>query len=357
MQLHAIAALGSCAAGQIIVADFDGDGRSDIAMTGCGAMSGVTVLRQQPGGGYIAETATTADTDWQLAATDIDGDGRAELVIVSSFRQFSFLRRDAAGSWSTASTLDAAANFVSGWRLADLNGDGRPDLVWVRDDGGQRRQLRTGVDAAHRRRIRHGPQPAARHLRGGCAGAGRRRRQRRRPPDVVLTSRNNEGASRLTVLHQDGSGGFVASATTLPVDFNAASATIGDVDGDGRSDIVVTHSTSRQHRRRAAGGRRQPAARAAVRVGLRRLRIPGRGALLDLDADGRTDIVVGSDVLSGRPVNGAWPLQAVDRARAAAAAPAPASAPATARSDAAAALRTLRILRSAASATGAAARR
>ena len=134
--------------------DFNGDGRSDLYLIGrniAGAaeahiLDGATnyttpFLRQRP----IGMANPIAHPDWEVTATDYNGDGRSDLVVVA---------RDVAGA-AEAHVLDATANFTTAltrtrpiamdplphpdWAVTatDCNAEGRSCLVLIgRDVGG-----------------------------------------------------------------------------------------------------------------------------------------------------------------------------------------------------------------------------
>ena len=60
--------------------------------------------------------------------------------------------------------------------------------------------------------------------------------------DVVMST-NVEGTGRISVLHQVDGGGFGAPVGYASY-FNAGELAVGDLDGDRRADVVVAHSTA-----------------------------------------------------------------------------------------------------------------
>ncbi|MFT4230941.1 MAG: VCBS repeat-containing protein [Microbacterium sp.] len=182
-------------------ADADGDGRAEIVVTspwGIGLLGlrggTLTSLTLSPNGTRLGEWLLNTGDNWIPAVGDLDGDGRAELVVTSPWG-LGILRFDGAafvsiamapngtvfGSW----TLDTAADRVEA--VADLDGDGRAELVLS------------------------GPQGV-----------------------VVLGLSGSSLASKAFV-----SDGSAAGQWTVDAARNAFVAT-GDVDSDGRHELVVT---------------------------------------------------------------------------------------------------------------------
>jgi hypothetical protein len=117
------------------VADFDGDGRLDIALGGGQAPVGCLVLQQPTGFG---PAIVVNDAEVSIAAGDLNGDGRAELITVGESYPsppeanigVANLANDGATMGAFAWTQDAES-IPSAVVLADVDGDQRLDAVVV----------------------------------------------------------------------------------------------------------------------------------------------------------------------------------------------------------------------------------
>jgi LPXTG-motif cell wall-anchored protein len=227
----------------LVVADLNGDGNVDIATVDFGP-PGVSVLLGNGAGAFSAagNSPFAAGTDLEgLAAADVNGDGKADLVATSPYAdEVSVFLNDGDPDPSfTASGPPFPAG--SGARssdvtIGDVNGDGNPDLVTANDytgdisvllgDGAAQptftasaAPIPTGGDSP--RAVALGDVDADGHL------------------DAVTV---NQGTNDVSVLLGDGTGAFTLATSPYPTEGDASfSLAIGDMNRDGRIDLVTTN--------------------------------------------------------------------------------------------------------------------
>ncbi len=131
-------------------------------------------------------SVTTGVTMYDLAVGDLNGDGRPDLAYTGDPQALTLQYQQADGTWLEKKLTEAPApiQYLSGLRIADLNGDGRNDLVML-------------------------------------------------------------GQKELVIYYQDAKGEFGAPVRFPLPDENCYGLEVADVDGDGRPDLVYLGSSTR----------------------------------------------------------------------------------------------------------------
>src|SRR5205807_2320189 len=197
--------------------DFNGDGVADaVLITGPGTKTVMAVVSGKDGSVLVPPTDPFGDANFTfggfVTAGDIDGDGRAEWVVTPELRGgprvvIFHLLADGSFDITSAAQPSLVANFFgigdAGFRdgdrpaLGDVNGDGILDVFSIAAfNGGPRTALYDGKD-------------------------------------VLVARSAGRDPKKLT-------GDFFASTTGNDDGRGGRSIAVGDINGDGRADLIVT---------------------------------------------------------------------------------------------------------------------
>ncbi len=285
----------------VAIGDIDGDGKPDVVVCNCNDMSGTTVsvFRNTSSSGSITSGSLAAKLDLTtgvsprgLAIGDIDGDGRPDLVVgnyvsstASVFRNTSTSGSITSGSFASKIDLATGAmpNYVA---IGDIDGDGRPDVVTTNYYSNTITVLRNtstsgSISFAPKVDFTTDAFPNGIAI-GDIDGDGK--------PDVVIT---NYYTNTVSVFRNTSSSGSISFAPK--VDFTTGGTpngiAIGDIDGDGKPDLVVVNHTSNTVsvlRNTSSPGSISFDAKVDFVTGA----TPCFVAIGDIDGDGKPDVII-----------------------------------------------------------------
>jgi fibronectin type 3 domain-containing protein len=212
---------------RLTTGDVDGDGDTDVAVTGG---TGVDLVVQD-GGRLAAPRLLPVDggTVQDAVLADLDRDGLSDLVIG---HLSGVVARRNLGGGSFAAPVPVHPSGSGHVEVGDLTGDGRPDIVvtasWTAEvyaqtaDGGFARHTTVKVPIDH-----FGIGSLA---VGDATGDGR--------ADLVATVSANVPEAQVVVYPQTSAGGLGAPIRYASYDVPEP-VVVSDVDGDGRPDVVI----------------------------------------------------------------------------------------------------------------------
>jgi hypothetical protein len=238
---------GSSAVQQAALAagDFNGDGRLDVLTVnragGTNNEGCISVMLGDGAGGFSAPTLFSVNTSvnpGKVGVADFNGDGKVDLAVPSG-GGFAILLGDGKGGFGPQQLYASA--FADSVVVGDFNGDGRADLALAVPNNGNKVSVVFGDGAGNfglASNFSTGGNPGDITV-GDFNGDGR--------PDIAVVN-NGQGASAppslpsVSLLLGDGAGGFgpALSVTTFP----AGDIVAGDFNGDGTLDIATTISNS-----------------------------------------------------------------------------------------------------------------
>jgi gliding motility-associated-like protein len=304
---------------EVSVCDIDGDGKPDLIVTdGAGQQingNAVSIFLNKSVSGII--DSNSFETPVQFAVSnvpisatvgDVDGDGKPDLVVVNGTDSTISVYRNTStiGSISFAPPV-SFASIINPYlaRIADIDGDGKPDLIVLSyNNANKNYEAQFNVVSVFRNTstagaISFAPGVAVDNGHGNYSGEdiaigdidgdGK--------PDIVISLYINGAVGILRNISTQGSissnsfapGVFYYTGYNVPLPF---SVTIGDLDGDGKPDLVVPDNNegfvSIFHNVGTVGTISfEPHVDIPMDIGA-----PFLSAIEDLDGDGKPDIVV-----------------------------------------------------------------
>jgi len=251
-------------AGQLVVGDFDLDGRLDLGINGRSRQDALATF-------IGAREGLTG-----ITTTDINLDGHADIVAIN--HDNSHVKRllgDGRGGFERLPDLLVGAGPVD-LLSRDLNADGQADLITVNRSGRSVSVMLAAAGGSYSRQdISVGRLPVAAQL-ADVDGDG--------SDDLLVI---DAGLQVLFVLTGSGDGTFDETGL-IPLGDRPGALAIADVDGDGVVDVIITLPESERLMILAgdgSGGFDAP-------VYISQPSMPGKLAVADLNGDGRVDLAV-----------------------------------------------------------------
>ncbi|MES2775915.1 MAG: FG-GAP-like repeat-containing protein [Bacteroidota bacterium] len=239
---------------EVAVGDVDGDGRPDL-VTASFDQPTISILRNNtPFGGAISfesrQDFGLSAASQSLAINDLDGDGKADIVVsYPDLGLIGILRNTGnVGELSLAASVNFSTGILSanGIVIGDIDGDGKPDLAIPHQVNSQNISIFRNISSpgsittgsfAPKQDFNTGPLLYSLAL-ADVNGDGK--------PDMAVT--NNSLHTISVFCNQSTPGNIGAGTFASPVSFGThfgpTAMAIGDLDGDGKPDMVSTNSSS-----------------------------------------------------------------------------------------------------------------
>ena len=262
----------------VAVGDFNGDGKLDLAVENYGSSTVSVLLGNGDGTFQTAVNYATGVGSIVVVVGDFNGDGKLDLAVANvDSNNVSVLLGKGDGTFRTAVNYGAGDEPYAE-AVGDFNGDGKPDLAVANQDSNNVSVLLGKGDGTFQAAVNYSTgtnsYPDA-VVVGDFNGDGK--------PDLAVA---DPGTTYVSVFLGKGDGTFQAavrySAGGVPV-----SVTVGDFDGDGKLDLAVTNNDN------TVGvllGNGDGTFQAAVNYGVGSY--PASVAVGDFNGDGKPDLAV-----------------------------------------------------------------
>ena len=270
--------------------DFDGDGKVDLAVIAreiYSAKAGFSIFRNSSSDDVISfddGIHYISTNPGGLAVGDIDGDGKIDIAVSDEDKALLRFFRNVStpGNISFATPVEiATARFGRGLNLKDLDGDGKPDLVlssWWEGKFIIHRNISNPGEISFDKRYDFNFTAERNVIIEDITGDHK--------PEIILSGN--------IILINNCARGSLKFQTFQAPGYIHSTIAVGDIDNDGRKDIVTTESYSSKiivHRNITNNNVLQFAPEKQFHAPMS----PRGISLADLDGDGRVDVGFGLD--------------------------------------------------------------
>jgi hypothetical protein len=221
----------------VVSADFNSDGRLDLAVANPGSDSVNVMLGNANGTFQAAQTSATSVSPRSVAVGDFDGDGKLDLATANAY-DVSVLKGNGNGTFAAPTNINIGSS-PSSVAVGDFNDDGTLDLAVTSNTLTSYYYYYSTYESSATVLLGNGDgsfaEPNVTPLDYGYH------------TDATVADFNGDGIDDVATANSDygyvdillgDTGGFLQYSTVFTADYYSPEVAAGDVDGDGDADLV-----------------------------------------------------------------------------------------------------------------------
>jgi FG-GAP-like repeat/IPT/TIG domain len=232
----------------ISIADFDGDGKPDVATANGGFTNNISVFRNtNPDSTVSFDPPVNFDTEQgpsTVTTGDIDGDGKIDIVVMNqnATGTFSVLRNNCTtGNISFEPKVNFNVSFPITAFISDLDGDGKPEVAVI----GVMNELSIFKNTGTPGNISFdAPITISTNNNPGHIFIADLNNDHK--PEVIVGNMNNGNAGTVSIYRNISTVGSILLDTKIdfPTANQPAGIAIGDLDGDDKPDMAIANNAT-----------------------------------------------------------------------------------------------------------------